>query len=166
MICAGPEVERTPVTVVLPFAGDRAMVTYEPDGRSSIRDAIARLEPRAVVTNATQLELVPHDVNGYATVGDSEAGALAQHIPPELGRLRALLMNDLEAQRITGMTTPGGRGAPLANHVETVVVSRGAARRGGGVRRRARHRLRPRRSRPATRRERATCSSPATSPAT
>jgi sugar/nucleoside kinase (ribokinase family) len=126
VICAGPEVERTPVTVVLPFAGDRAMVTFEPEAVVE-PEAIAALAPRAVVTNASQLELVPHDVNGYATVGDSEAGALAQHVPPDLGRLRAILMNDLEAQRITGMATPEAAAYALANHVETVVVSRGAA---------------------------------------
>jgi sugar/nucleoside kinase (ribokinase family) len=126
VVCAGAEVERTPVTVVLPFAGDRAMVTYEPDATID-PEAIERLAPRAVVTNATQLDLVPHDVSGYATVGDSEAGSLAQHLPPELGRLRALLMNDLEAQRITGMSTPEAAARSLANHVETVVVSRGAA---------------------------------------
>jgi sugar/nucleoside kinase (ribokinase family) len=126
VICAGPEVERTPVTVVLPYAGDRAMVTFEPEA-SVEPEAIAALAPRAVVTNASQLELVPHDVNGYATVGDSEAGALAQHVPAELGRLRAILMNDLEARRITGMATPEAAAYALANHVETVVVSRGAA---------------------------------------
>ena len=65
-------------------------------------------------------------MSGYATVGDSEAGSLAMHIPAELGRLRALLMNDLEAQRITGMSTPEAAARTLANHVETVVVSRGA----------------------------------------
>jgi sugar/nucleoside kinase (ribokinase family) len=36
-------------------------------------------------------------------------------------------MNDLEAQRITGMATPEAAAYALANHVETVVVSRGAA---------------------------------------
>src|SRR4051812_36237413 len=65
VLCAGPEVERTPVTVVLPFAGDRAMITYEPEAIVD-PETIIRLEPRAVVTNASQLELVPHDVNGYA----------------------------------------------------------------------------------------------------
>jgi ribokinase len=126
VLCAGPEVDRTPVTVVLPFDGDRAMVTYEPEAAVD-PESISALAPRAVVTNATQLELVPPDVNGYATVGDSEAGSLAQHIPPALGRLRAILMNDLEAQRITGAGTPEAAAYALANHVETVVVSRGAA---------------------------------------
>jgi len=126
VLCAGPDSERTPVTVVLPFAGDRAMVTYEPPATIDSAE-IERLAPRAVVTNATQLELVPDGAAGYATVGDSEAGALANHLPPELGRLRALLMNDLEAERITGMTTAEEAARALAEHVETAVVSRGAA---------------------------------------
>src|SRR4029079_10148610 len=77
VLCAGPDSERTPVTIVLPFAGDRAMVTYEPPAEMAL-DRIERLSPRAVVTNALQLDLVPDGVAGYATVGDFEASSLAQ----------------------------------------------------------------------------------------
>src|SRR5262245_56644729 len=129
VVCAGPESDRTPVTVVLPFAGDRAMVTYEPEADFEFA-TIERLAPRAVVTNAVRLDLVPDGVAGYATVGDSEAGALAQRLPPELGRLKAVLMNDLEAARITGLEAPAEAARALAEHVETVVVSRGA---GGAI---------------------------------
>jgi len=126
VLCAGPESDRTPVTVVMPYEGDRAMVTYEPEALMD-PTLIERLAPRAVVTNAEQIELVTDGAAGYATVGDAEAGALEQYLPPALGRLRAILMNDLEAQRITGKARPEEAAQALAEHVETVVVSRGAA---------------------------------------
>jgi sugar/nucleoside kinase (ribokinase family) len=129
IVCAGPDAVHTPVTVVVPFGGDRAMITYEPDTANDPA-AIRRLEPRAVITNGVSLDLVPEGVTGYATVGDSEAGSLAQRLPPELSRISALLMNDLEAQRITGMSSPAEAARALAEHVETAVVSVGA---GGAV---------------------------------
>ncbi len=42
VVCAGPESERTAVTVVMPLAGERAMLTYEPEAHVE-RDALERL---------------------------------------------------------------------------------------------------------------------------
>jgi ribokinase len=126
VVCAGPESERTPVTVVLPLEGDRAMVTFEPPARID-REAIERLEPRAVVANADKLELVPGGAAAYATVGDAEASALAHGLPADLERARALLLNQQEAQRITGTSVPEAAALSLAEQVETVVVTCGAS---------------------------------------
>ena len=163
VLCAGPEVERTPVTVVLPFAGDRAMITYEPDAVVD-PDTIARLEPRAVVTNASQLELVPQTATATRPSATPRP-ARSPSTPAELERARALLMNDLEAQRITGACDARGRGALAREHVETS-SSAAAPRAPWRVPATSSSRLQPPRSRPGTRRGRAICSSPATSPGT
>jgi sugar/nucleoside kinase (ribokinase family) len=126
VVCATPESERTSVTVVLPLDGDRAMVTYEPPARID-SGTIARLEPRAAVANADELEAVPDGVAAYATVGDAEATVLAQRLPDGLGRARALLLNQQEAQRITGTSVPEAAALSLAEQVETVVVTCGAS---------------------------------------
>ena len=47
---------RTPTTLVMPFGGDRAMVTVDPGARASASDVAAR-EPRAVAAS-----LDPHGV--------------------------------------------------------------------------------------------------------
>ena len=125
VLCAGGETERTAVTVVLPIHGERAMITYEPPAPVE-REAIERLEPRAVVTSAARLGQVPDGVAAYAMVGDVEADSLAQKLPPDLGRARALLTNRSEAARLTGASSPEAAALALAEHVETAVVSCGA----------------------------------------
>ena len=160
VLCAGPEAERTPVTVVLPFAGDRAMVTYEPPADVDPDDDRAARAARRRHQRRRSSSSCPTASPATRRSATPRPARLAQHLPPELGRLRALLMNDLEAQRITGMTTPGGRGARAREPRRDRRRQPRRRRRGRGVRRRARHRLRPRRSRPGTRRGRATCSSP------
>ena len=49
---------RTPTTMVMPFGGDRAMVTIDPGARASAAD-VAALEPRAVAASLDQLYVVP-----------------------------------------------------------------------------------------------------------
>ena len=52
---------RTPTTVVMPWGGERAMVTYEP-GASTSAAEVAAFEPRAVIVALDQLDLVPPGV--------------------------------------------------------------------------------------------------------
>ena len=49
---------RTPTTVIMPFGGDRAMVTIDPGARATASD-VAALEPRAVAASLDQLYAVP-----------------------------------------------------------------------------------------------------------
>jgi ribokinase len=126
IVCAGPESERTPVTVVLPVGEERAFVTFEPPARLEAQ-TLARLRPRAVVTGLDRLTLVPEGVTVYAVVGDREADRHAGALPAELGRARALLANRSEAQRLTGTRSPEAAALALAGAVETAVVSCGAA---------------------------------------
>ena len=125
---------RTPTTVVMPWGGERAMVTYEPLASTSAAE-VAGFEPRAVIVALDQLDLVPDGVRGYATCGDDDARAFAAHPPRDLERARALFVNRREALLITGEATAEKASERLAEQVEFVVVTLGPdgamARRGG-----------------------------------
>src|SRR6478609_2117533 len=59
---------RTPTTVVMPWDGERAMVTYDPGIVATAAD-IAAAAPRAVVAGFGQLDRVPPGAVKYATCG-------------------------------------------------------------------------------------------------
>jgi ribokinase len=122
---AGPEVERTPVTVALPHGDERALVTFEP-GDALDLGALERLAPRAVVTDLHRLGDVSGDVDTYAVVGDREAALYAGALPAWLGRAHALLANRAEAALLSGEATPEAAALALAEHVPTAVVTCGA----------------------------------------
>ena len=60
---------RTPTTVVMPFSGDRAMVTIDPGVRATAADVSVRA-PRAVAASLDQLDVVPAGAFAYVTCGD------------------------------------------------------------------------------------------------
>ena len=115
---------RTPTTVVMPWGGERAMVTYEPLASTSAAE-VAGFEPRAVIVALDQLDLVPDGVRGYATCGDDDARAFAAHPPRDLERARALFVNRREALLITGEDTAEKASERLAELVEIVVLTLG-----------------------------------------
>jgi ribokinase len=115
---------RTPTTVVMPWGGERAMVTYEP-GAATSAAAVAAFEPRAVVAALDQLDLVPPGARGYATCGDDDARAFAGHPPRDLDRARALFVNRREALLITGEVSAEEAAARLGADVEIVIVTLG-----------------------------------------
>jgi sugar/nucleoside kinase (ribokinase family) len=115
---------RTPTTVVMPWGGERAMVTFEPFASTSAAE-VAAFEPRAVIVALDQLDLVPPGVRGYATCGDDDARAFRAHPPRDLDRARALFVNRREALLITGEDTPEAAAERLAGEVEIVVVTLG-----------------------------------------
>jgi len=115
---------RTPTTVVMPWGGERAMVTFEP-GASTSAAEVASFEPRAVIVALDQLDLVPAGVVGYATCGDDDARAFQAHPPRDLDRARALFVNRREALLITGEPTTEKASEVLAADVEIVVVTLG-----------------------------------------
>jgi sugar/nucleoside kinase (ribokinase family) len=134
--CVGTTGGRTPVTAVLPLDGERAFVTYEPSAR--VEPAlVARLRPRAVVVGLDQLHLIPDDTLAYVVVGDRLAERYAGALPPDTRRVRALLANRFEAERLTGEGDPGSAAVALAEQVPVAVVSCGAvgavAASGGNV---------------------------------
>jgi sugar/nucleoside kinase (ribokinase family) len=116
--------QRTPTTVVMPWGGERAMVTYEP-GVSTSAAEVAALSPRAAVVALDQLDIVPPGARGYATCGDDDARAFAGHPPSDLGQARALFVNRREALVITGEDTPEAAAERLGGDVEIVIVTLG-----------------------------------------
>ena len=115
---------RTPTTVVMPWGGERAMVTFEPGTSTSIAE-VAAFSPRAAVVALDQLDIAPPGVRVYATCGDDDARAFAGHPPRDLGHARALFVNRREALVITGEDTPEAAAERLGADVEMVIVTLG-----------------------------------------
>jgi ribokinase len=116
---------RTPITVVMPFGGERAMVTYEP-GITTRASDVAAFSPRAVVSALNQLDVVPESAHAYVTCGDDDARAFAGRPPRDLARARALFLNRREALALTRESTAEAAATRLGKDVEIVVVTVGA----------------------------------------
>jgi ribokinase len=114
---------RTPTTVVMPFGGDRAMVTIDPGARALATD-IAAATPRAVAASLDQLYAVPNDTATYVTCGDDDLRAYQRRPPPGLDGARGLFVNEREALGLSGAATVDEAAAMLSERVETVVVTR------------------------------------------
>src|SRR3954453_15063113 len=87
---------RTPTTVVMPWGGERAMVTYEP-GASTSAAEVAGFEPRAVIVARHPLHISPPGAPAYATCGYDDPRAFEDHPPAALARARAVFVNRREA---------------------------------------------------------------------
>jgi ribokinase len=116
---------RTPTTAVMPWAGERAMVTYDPGVGATAAD-IAAAAPRAVVAGLGQLDLVPAGAVKYATCGDVDAHTFAGDLPSGLHGARALFVNEREAMSLTGADSADAAAERLSPGVEIVVLTRGA----------------------------------------
>jgi sugar/nucleoside kinase (ribokinase family) len=113
---------RTPTTVVMPFEGDRAMVTIDPGARALASD-VAAAEPRAVAASLDQLYAVPDGTPTYVTCGDDDLRAYERRPPTALDGARALFVNEREALGLSGESRVADAAAALAERVETVVVT-------------------------------------------
>jgi sugar/nucleoside kinase (ribokinase family) len=113
---------RTPTTIVMPFGGDRAMVTIDPGARASAADVASR-PARAVAASLDQVDVVPDGVLTYVTCGDDDARAYAGRPPAALRGARAFFVNQGEALDLTGEATVEDAAAKLAELAETVVVT-------------------------------------------
>jgi ribokinase len=123
---AGRTADRTPVTVVLPSHGDRAMATFDPGHRLSADD-VARPDPRAVLLGLGDAALAPPGALVYLGVGDAEADAYAGDLPEQARGARALFANEGEALRLSGEADAERAALALAEHVEAAVVTLGPA---------------------------------------
>ena len=122
----GRLVERSPVTVIMPSGGDRAMATFDP-GESVTAEELAAVEPRAVVLSIPRLPLAPASARVYVSIGDVDARALAGgELPPELSTARALMVNAREAELLTGLRDPEAAAAVLAERAPVAIVTLGA----------------------------------------
>jgi ribokinase len=123
---SGRLVDRSPVTVIMPSAGDRAMATYDP-GESVTAAELAAVEPRAVVLSIPRLALAPAGARVYVSVGDIDARALAGgELPAELSSARALLVNEREARLLTGLDDPEAAVEALAALTPLAIVTLGS----------------------------------------
>jgi ribokinase len=113
---------RTPTTVVMPFGGDRAMVTVDPGARALAADVLAA-SPRAVSASLDQLFIIPEGSLGFVTCGDDDGRAYAGRPPAALEQARALFVNQREALLLTGESTIEDAGAKLALLADTVIVT-------------------------------------------
>jgi sugar/nucleoside kinase (ribokinase family) len=118
----GPTCPRTPITMVMPIEGERAMVTYDPGVRARAAD-VAALAPRAVVTGLSQLDVVPSGTRAYLTVGDDDARAFAGRLPGHAARATGVHIDQREALVLTGAGTPQEAAAMIGARVPAVAVS-------------------------------------------
>jgi sugar/nucleoside kinase (ribokinase family) len=121
--------EATPVTVALPARGDRALVSVMPpptvDG-----ETLAGISTRALVVDLPSVPLLPSLEPSplvFAVVGDPEVTMLAGRLPPSLDGIRALILNEREALRLTGRSGARAAAGHLSELGTTVVVTRGPA---------------------------------------
>lgn len=113
---------RTPTTVVLPFGGDRAMVTVDPGVRATAADVAAQ-SPRAVVASLDQLHVIPEGATGYVTCGDDDARAFEGRPPAALSAAHALFTSQREALGLTGAGTVEDAARALAARAGTAIVT-------------------------------------------
>jgi len=121
---AGREVARTAVTVVMPTDGDRAMATFDP-GDQVTAGELAAVAPRSAVLSLPRLGNAPPGAWLYATVGDADARAVEGARVPLLEHARVLLVNQREAELITGLADPAEAARRLAEQAPRVVVTLG-----------------------------------------
>jgi sugar/nucleoside kinase (ribokinase family) len=116
----------TSVSAVLPVDGDRGFATF--GGESKIdREAIAALDPQAVVIDLDVAEHAPPGVPTFAVVGDAEAQAIGRRLPEATSGLRALIANQSEACHLTGEANAAEGARKLAREGAEAVVTLGAA---------------------------------------
>ncbi|MEA2478667.1 MAG: hypothetical protein QOJ07_589, partial [Thermoleophilaceae bacterium] len=122
----GRLVERSPVTVIMPSHGDRAMATFDP-GEGVTAAELAAIEPRSVILSIPRLPLAPAGARVYVSIGDVDARALAGgELPPELSTARALLVNEREARLLTGLADTEAAAVALAAFTPLAIVTLGA----------------------------------------
>jgi sugar/nucleoside kinase (ribokinase family) len=118
----GRLVARTPVTVILPSNGDRAMATFDP-GEGATGEELANVEPRAVVLSIPRLPLAPAGARVYVSVGDIDARALAGGELPSMPG--TLLVNEKEALMLTGAPDAERAVQQLATRAPVAIVTLG-----------------------------------------
>ncbi|HEV3002783.1 MAG TPA: carbohydrate kinase family protein [Solirubrobacteraceae bacterium] len=122
--CSPRTVDRTAVTAVVPWDGERAMLTFDPSTALEAED-VAAFAPRAVALSVRRLHCAPAGATVYALVGDAEARAAAGALGAS-DAADALILNAREAMLLTGAGDPAAAARALAERVGRVVVTLGA----------------------------------------
>jgi ribokinase len=121
----GAATPRTPVSVGLPVDGDRAFVTLHPVIEIDVA-AIARIAPRAVVVNLPLPAGMPDGPRLYGVIGDPQVELLLDRPAESWANLRALILNEREAFRLSGHTDAASAARQLADRGCLVIVTQGA----------------------------------------
>ena len=117
---------RTAVTVVLPYQGDRAFVTFDPETPIQTESAV-ELNPPRVIYTLDQVERLPSAARHFVTVGDREASRYAGRPLPSLPTDATAFLNAAEAVALTGRTDLHDAAQALTSWADTVVITRGGA---------------------------------------
>lgn len=120
----GEPSSQTPLTVVMPLQGDRAMVTFDPEIAID-PDALAAANPERVMCSIQQLDQVPATARAFVTVGDREARRHAGGIALDR-TVDTLFANASEAALLAGLENVADAARALGEQAKIVVVSLGA----------------------------------------
>lgn len=122
---AGPETERTPVTVILPSGDAAAMATFQPSEDVTRRD-VASARADAVILSLGRVSLRAPGASTYVVTGPGEMGRFGPADVASLEGVRAVVMNELEARSLTGADDAPAAARVLAAFARSAVVTRGA----------------------------------------
>jgi ribokinase len=120
----GRDSDVTPVSVALPVGGERAFVSVSAPPAVDL-ETLSTLDARAIVVDLPSAPLVAGRDRVYAVVGDPEVGVMVSRLPPSLGDLRALILNERELRAITRERDVEAAATRLAALGTTVVVTLG-----------------------------------------
>lgn len=121
----GPGVDATPTTAILSTPEGAAMATAPADAEPSREDVVA-VDARAVVLSLGRLPLRPRNAAVYVTTGMVEVEAGVRPDETALEGIRALILNEHEAVRITGARDASDAAERLAGPARSVVVTLGS----------------------------------------
>ena len=120
----GRSAPMTPVSVGLPVDGERAFVTVNPWATVDVA-AIDRLAPRAIVVNLPLPAGLPDGPRRYGVVGDPQVDILLDRPAESWADLRAVILNEREAARLSGRPDARTAARELAQRGCPVIVTCG-----------------------------------------
>jgi sugar/nucleoside kinase (ribokinase family) len=115
----------TATTAILSTPDGSAMATAFDEAEPTAQD-VAAIDAKAFVLSIGRLDLRPRNAIAYATTGGIELDAGVDVGGASLDGVRALIVNEREALRMTGADDATSAARALAGRVECVVVTLGA----------------------------------------
>jgi sugar/nucleoside kinase (ribokinase family) len=100
------------------------MVTVDPGLRARVAD-LELHAPRALAATLEQIDILPDGPCAYLTCGDDDARAFARRLPQGLRKPRGLIVNQREAEMLTGEADPARAATQLADVAESAMVCMG-----------------------------------------
>jgi len=119
----GPEDERGAVTIAVPIAGERTMMASAPGNHPPGPEELQPLAPRAIVGDHPWLT-VP-GARRYVGAGYEDALAAKDDLAVVIGGGDTVIVNEIEAEIVTGEPDPEAACRALAAAVTTAVVTLG-----------------------------------------